>query len=222
MRTLLHHPLSAASRMVRIVLTEKNLEFEASIEKPWERREEFLAINPAGDVPVLLETDGGVVCGGMAICEYLDEVYGEPSLIGYSASERAEVRRLTAWFMEKFQREVTENLVGEKLIKRVQGQGHPFASAIRAGVANIHYHLVYLTWLSDRRRWLAGTAFSLADIAAAAQLSTVDYSGDVPWDEHPEAKTWYARMKSRPSLRPVLADVLPGIPPPAHYSNLDF
>jgi len=74
----------------------------------------------------------------------------------------------------------------------------------------------------ERRRWLAGENFSLADITAAAHLSTLDYLGDVPWDNHEPAKEWYARIKSRPSFRPLLADHIPGAPPPKHYADLDF
>jgi glutathione S-transferase len=76
--------------------------------------------------------------------------------------------------------------------------------------------------LAERRRWLAGDSLSLADVAAAAQLSSVDYLGDVPWEGHPEAKDWYVRLKSRPSLRPLLKDHIAGVPPPKHYADLDF
>jgi glutathione S-transferase len=44
----------------------------------------------------------------------------------------------------------------------------------------------------------------------------------VPWDAHEPAKEWYARIKSRPSFRTILADHIPGVPPPAHYADLDF
>jgi glutathione S-transferase len=83
-------------------------------------------------------------------------------------------------------------------------------------------HLEYVSWLADRRRFLAGDFFSLADIAAAAHFSAVDYIGDVPWDDYPRAKEWYVRIKSRPSFRPVLADHIPGLRPPTHYADLDF
>ena len=96
------------------------------------------------------------------------------------------------------------------------------AKAIRAGKANIRIHLDYISWLGDRRNWLAGDDFSLADIAAAAQISAIDYLGDVAWEQHREAAEWYARVKSRPSFRQILADTWPGTQPPAHYADLDF
>ncbi len=222
MRTLYHLPLDAACRKIRILLSEKGLECVLKAEKIWERRKDFLRLIPAGEVPVLLEDDGTAVPGAAVIAEYLEDAYPEPSMLGAAPLDRAEVRRLSHWFDEKFHREVTANLVGEKIMKRFLGLGQPDSSAIRAGLANVRYHLDYIAWLCDRRRWLAGDDFSLADAAAAAQLSAVDYLGDVPWEGHGGAKDWYARVKSRPSLRPLLADHIPGIAPPRHYADLDF
>lgn len=222
MRVLYHHPLSAPSRQIRVVMAEKGLEFEPVVERVWDRREDFLALNPAGEVPVLVEVDGLVLAGADAIAQFIDEAYEAPTLMGDDPVQRAETRRLVGWFDGKFAREVTENLVGEKLMKRLHGHGQPYAPAIRAGLANIHYHLDYIGFLTERRTWLAGDAFSLADIAAGCQLSVVDYLGDVPWDDHRDAKDWYARIKSRPSFRTLLNDVVPGAPPPPHYADLDF
>jgi len=222
MRTLYHLWLSPDCRKVRMALREKSLDFDMVVEKVWERRPEFLALNPACMVPVLADDNGAVVVDGSVICEYLEEVYGERPLIGVNPLARAEVRRLVAWFDGKFAREVTDNLLGEKMMKRILTQGEPNSAAIRAGYANIHYHLDYIGYLTERRKYLAGDHFSLADIAAAAHLSALDYLGDVPWEDHPRAKEWYARIKSRPSFRPLLADHIPGAPPPQHYANLDF
>src|ERR1700726_5078794 len=132
MRVLYHLTLSPSARKVRLVLAEKNLDFTLKLEKVWERRAEFLALNPAGEVPVLIEPDGTVLAGTEAIVEYLDEAYREKLLLGINPVDRAEVRRLTAWFDAKMNREVTENLVGEKIMKRFLGFGEPNSAAIRA------------------------------------------------------------------------------------------
>jgi glutathione S-transferase len=228
MRTLYHLWLSPFCRKVRIVLTEKGLEYEMRTENLLQRRPEFLALNPACEVPVLVEgnadgDDGALVLpDSSAICEYLEETAPEPALLAGTPADRAEIRRLVAWFDHKFDVEVTRNLVGEKIMKRFLQLGEPDSRAIRAGKRNIHTHLEYIGYLTDRRTWLAGDTLSLADIAAAAHLSSVDYLGDVPWDKHDAAKDWYARIKSRPSFRSILADHLPGEPPPRHYADLDF
>ena len=222
MRTLRHFPLSADSRMARLVLREKGVPFETVVEPFWERRDAFLALNPAGEVPVLIEEDGHVIAGAAALLEYLDEIAPMPALLGANPGERAETRRLVAWFRETFAREVTRNIVGEKVLRRFNGGGQPSSDAIRAGMANLRIHLDYIGWLTERRAWLAGPTFSLADVAAAAELSVLDYLGDVPWARHDGAHEWYARVKSRPSFRAVLEDRVAGIAPAAHYGDLDF
>ena len=226
MRVLYHQTLSPFARKVRIVLAEKNLDCTLKLEKVWERRPEFLALNPAGEVPVLIESDGTVIAGTEAIVEYLDEAYREKLLIGINPVDRAEVRRLNAWFDGKMNLEVTENLLGQKMMRRYAGPGQPTAQpnsqAIRAGHANLPYHLDYIGYLVERRRWLAGDHFSVADITAAAHLSALDYLGEVPWEDYDAAKSWYALLKSRPSFRPLLADRVAGFIPSGTYADLDF
>lgn len=222
MRTLYYLWLHPFSRKVRLVLGEKGLEYTAHVEKTWERRTEFLMLNPAGDVPVLVEPDGTNLSNSNVICEYLEEVYTGVDLLGHEPVQRAETRRLISWFDMKFNREVTDNLVGEKMMKRFMRLGEPVGSAVRAGHMNIHYHLDYIGYLTEKRNWLAGEDFSLADITAAAHISTLDYIGDVPWKEHPQAQEWYARVKSRPSFRDILTERIPGFSPAQHYEDVDF
>jgi glutathione S-transferase len=222
MRTLYHQWLSPFCRKVRLVLAEKKLECRLELEPVWERRPEFLALNPAGEVPVLVVDGGTALADSRAITEFFEETVPEPALLPAAPLERAEVRRLVSWFDDKFDAEVTENLVGEKVMSRLLRRGQPDSGAIRAGHANLRCHLDYITYLVERRNWLAGDRMTLADLAAAAHLSCVDYLGDVPWDQWEEAKTWYARVKSRPSFRTLLGDAIPGLPPVATYADLDF
>ena len=222
MRYLYHLPLSPFSRKVRLVLAEKRLTFELRVEKAWERRPEYLEINPAATVPTLLEDSGLAVPDSCVICEYLDEAYPDIPMLGQTLAERVEVRRLAVWFDHQFGQDVTRNLNGEKYIKRLSGRGHPDAGALRAGYAHLREHLLYLGWLAETRKWLAGATLSLADFTAAAHLSVLDYAGDVDWTISPHAREWYARMKSRPSFRALLADRVAGMTPPDHYADLDF
>lgn len=221
MLRLHHFPLCPFSRKVRLALLEKELMAELIAIEPWQNREQMADLNPAAEVPVL-EDKEHVIADSWAICEYLEETRAEPRLGGRTPLERAEVRRLVAWFDVKFVREVTDLIWGEKLLKRVRDQDTPNSTAVRAGLANVHAHLDYIAFLFEHRNWLAGDALSLADLAAAAQLSVLDYLGDVPWDKHAEAKLWYARIKSRPAFRPLLQDRLIGLKPAAHYDDLDF
>ncbi|MEQ8349328.1 MAG: glutathione S-transferase family protein [Sneathiellaceae bacterium] len=222
MITLYHSPLSPPCRTVRIALAEKAVDATLKEERIWERREDFLSLNPAGTVPVLQDGQGLPVVEVWPICEFLEEVYPERPLIGTDPYARAEARRLMAWFEQKFADEVSGLLLEEKVMKRMMRRGEPDSGALRAARHNMRYHLDYIGWLSERRSWLAGDELSVADIAAAAHLSCLDYLGDVPWEEYPAAKDWYARIKSRPSMRPLLSDQMPGLSPPAHYADLDF
>jgi glutathione S-transferase len=222
MRVLYHIPLSPHARKVRLVLAEKRLPFELRLEKTWERRDAYLALNPAGTVPTLEEDNGLVIPDSTVICEYLDEAYPDLGLMGNTLAERVEVRRLAAWFDGKFSREVTENLLGEKHMRRLTGRGTPDPGAMRTGYTALRYHLDYIGWLAETRKCLAGSTLSLADFAAAAHLSSLDFIGDVDWSLCPAAKDWYARVKSRPSFRGLLMDRVAGMTPPKHYDDLDF
>ena len=221
MARLFHVPLSPFCRKVRLSLAEKKIEVELVEEKYWEASPDFLRRNPAGKVPVL-KIDDLTLSESAAICEYLEERHPDPPLMPKDPGERAEVRRLVGWFDDKFHHEVTSKLLYERVTKKLMGAGHPEAKHVKAGSKAIKFHLRYMTWLLEQRRWLAGNAMTLADFAAAAHLSALDYTSDVDWDCAAVVRDWYAKIKSRPSFRAILADQVPGFPPPAHYADLDF
>jgi glutathione S-transferase len=224
-RILHHFPLDPASRQVRLALGEKRLAFSDVVERYWEQRPAFLAINPSGLTPVLLETGGGArvaICESRAILEHLNESAPEPDLIGRDPAERAETRRLLQWFDRKFDFEVNGLLLHEKMEKRLLGLGAPELAALRAGREALRAHLGYIDGLLQERDWLNGRRLSLADFAAAAHLSVIDYFGDVPWRDFNGVRTWYMKLKSRPCFRPILADRWPGLVPAPHYDDLDF
>jgi len=230
MAILYHHPFCPFSRFVRLVMGEMGMDVDLIEEKVWERREGFLALNPAGTTPVLAEEQIAAVPGAAVIAEWLDETrglaLGDRRLLPESPLQRVEVRRLTAWFGEKFAEEVSVPLVQEKIYKRFMpptlGGGAPEPAAIRAAKSNIRYHMKYIGFLIRQRNWLAGERLSYADLMAAAHVSVVDYLGDVPWDEDASAREWYARVKSRPSFRTLIADRVVGMPPSPVYADLDF
>jgi glutathione S-transferase len=230
MAVLYHHPFCPFSRFVRLVMGEMGMSADLIEEKVWERREGFLALNPAGTTPVLAEEQIAAVPGSVVIAEWLDETrglaLGERRLLPENPAKRVEVRRLMAWFGEKFAEEVSVPLVQEKIYKRFihagTGGGSPDTALIRAAKNNIRYHLKYVGFLIRQRNWLAGDVPTYADLMAAAQISVADYLGDVPWDEDQTARDWYARIKSRPSFRPLIADRVPGMAPSAVYADLDF
>jgi len=230
MPSLYHHPLCPHSRFIRLIMGELGMETELVEERAWERRRDFLLMNPAGTTPVLVEESVFPIPGPEIIAEYLDEtrglVLGNRRLLPEAPSARVEVRRLSDWFNRKFFEEVSQHLVTEKVYKRFltpeTGGGPPEGAILRAARTNVRYHLKYLGHLLSQRNWLAGDRLSHADLAAAAHLSVCDFLGDVPWEEDETTRQWYARLKSRPSFRPLLGDKVRGMTPSAHYTDLDF
>ena len=221
MARLFHVPLSPFCRKVRLSLAEKKIEVELVEERYWEQDPDFMRRNPAGKVPVL-RLDGVMMSESAAICEYIEETRPEPVLLPHDPLKRLEVRRLVSWFDDKFHREVTSKLLYERVNKKMMKQGYPDSINVKAGAKAIKYHLDYMAWLLDHRRWLAGDNMTLADFAAAAHLSSLDYISDVDWNRSEAVKDWYAKIKSRPAFRALLADQVSGFPPPRHYNDLDF
>ena len=218
---LFQYPLCPFSRKVRFACAVKAVPVELVLEHPWDRRDGFAALNPAGQTPVLQKGDITLI-DSAAICDYLEETIDRVPLLGAGPEDRAEARRLIAWFDQKFYAEVTAPLLSERMYKRLYSHQAPDAGAVRTASRNAEGHLDYLDFLLDRRRWLSGPAFGLADIAAAAQISVADYLGGIEWDGHEPARTWYSALKSRPTFRPMLAERMEGLPPPPHYDKLDF
>lgn len=227
MPKLIHFTLDPHGRRMRLALAEYGVPVTLVEDRPWQPSQQVMDLNPAGLTPIYLEDSGLAVAGAEAVSEYLDETLGSTrSLIPGNALARAEVRRLIAWFDVKFYSEVTEPVLTEKVIRRfvasTSGRGSPDMQRMRSGLQMLKPHLDYLGFLAEERSWLAGEDLSLADLAAAAHISAIDYLGEINWAEHPVAQTWYSRIKSRPSFRALLADTIPGVAPSAHYAELDF
>ena len=219
---LFQFPLCPFSRKVRLVLAEKGVPYEPVRENPWDQRDEFVDLNPASQTPVMTDDRGTVLVDSSAICEYFEETVETAPLLAGNAVSRAEVRRLAAWFDERLHREVVEPLMTERMKKRLVTRDAPDTGVLRAAMRVANAHLDYIDYLLDHRRWLAGPALSLADLAAAAQISVADYLGGIDWRGHQQTADWYAGLKSRPSFRPLLAERMEVIQPPAHYDKVDF
>jgi glutathione S-transferase len=216
-------PLCPFSRKVRLLLGEKGVGYDLVRESPWARRDEFLDLNPAGQTPVLVEVNQGVtLINSSAICEYFEETVDQAPMISGTAPNRAEIRRLTAWFDEQFYGQVVAPLLHERMEKRLVHRTAPDAAVLRQAMKNANTLLDYVDWLLDHRNWLAGAQLSMADLAAAAHISVADYLGGIDWRSHEQTKGWYSGLKSRPSFRPLLSERMEVVTPPLHYDKVDF
>ena len=218
---LVHSNILPQCRKIRILMAEKKILFVLKDENPWQLSKDIMRVNPAGELPIFI-FDGNVIAGNYAISEFLEETYTQNRLITGNNKQRAEIRRLTDWFDNKFQREVFQYIVGEKIYKRFSMHQPPEAKRVKTGSNNLRFHLEYIDWLAEHNGYLAENGFSMADISAAAQLSIIDYLGDVPWENYANAKLWYSKVKSRQSFKEILNDRIKGIYPSNHYTDLDF
>ncbi|WEK45829.1 MAG: glutathione S-transferase family protein [Candidatus Andeanibacterium colombiense] len=219
---LYQFPLCPFSRKVRLLLSEKGVAYELLRENPWEGRDEFLALNAAGRTPVLRdEVKNITLSDSRAICEYFEETADRAPMIVGTALNRAEIRRLVALFDENFYNDVTYPLLNERMKKRLFLRAPPDSRLLRDAMRLANEHLDYLDWLIDTRPWLAGAQMSLADLAAAAQISVADYLGGIDWNGHEQTRGWYSVFKSRPSFRPLLAERMDVIQPPKHYADVN-
>lgn len=215
-------PLCPFSRKVRLLMAEKGIAYELQTARPWEGEDRLFAMNPAGCTPVVRETEKGIVLSdSRGICEYFEETVDRNPLINGTAQQRAEIRRLIAMFDEQFYQGVSGPLLLERMKKRLVYRQSPDAKNLRDAMKLAHDYLDYIDYLIDNRPWLAGPTMTLADLAAAAQISVADYLGGLDWSSHEQARAWYLVMKSRPSFRPLLSERMEVIQPPSHYAEVD-
>lgn len=228
MRLLHVRPFEPTSRQARLALGEKRLDAALREVRDAEEEAALLALNPAGETPVLedappdLAAPPALICGADVLGDYLEERYPAPALLPDEPADRAEARRIARWFEKRFADDCGRILHYERVEKRRRGLGAPDLDRIRVAAERARWHLDYVSYLAEGRHWLAGEKLTLADLAAAAHLSCVDYLGDLDWTGFEPARTWYARMKSRPVMRKILKERVPGLKPPAHYDDPDF
>lgn len=225
MYRLYHQKLCPFSRKVRICLADRNIRFELITENFWERRREFIALNPSLTVPVLLRPNHQAISTSYAITEYLEEKYGKPnSLIGRDINEKNEARRIQFWFDEKFFNDVSKYLIYEKYFKKFLNKRNasPEPHILKTASENLVTHLNYIEFLTENRQYLASDKITIADFAAASHISVLDYFGYINWRNYPIVKSWYSLVKSHQSFSGILRDKIANITPPEYYNKLDF
>jgi len=213
MRRLIQHLLSPPSRFARLMLGEKRL--ACDLATPEEGMDHL---------PVFVDLDGTRATGLWAIVDHLEGTYPEHPLAPEAPAARAESLRLLDWAMGPFHDGIIRKVVYEKASPRFTGaaiQRAPDMAVIRAGREALKAALAAIGTAGERNGYLASRECTLGDLAVAADLSALDYFGEVPWAEFPTAAEWYVRVKSRPCFRSILADRIPGQPPVSHYAELD-
>jgi glutathione S-transferase len=216
-----HYPICPISRQIRVYLKELNLEADIIKESYWERRVEFVKLNPASTVPIII-FDKEAIIGYYAITEFFKENFDNFYLMPQISQERNLVRQEIYWFNEKFYREVSKIILEEKMIRLLRRIGGPRSDYIRAAKTNLLHHLKYITSSLEAHSYIVSEHLTCADIVVASHISTIDYFAEINWDKFPLIKEWYSIIKSRPSFRTILQDNIAGFTPQKDYANLDF
>ncbi|MGZ5923130.1 MAG: glutathione S-transferase family protein [Rhizomicrobium sp.] len=214
MRKLIHLTLSPASRLARLMVGEKRLSCDP-----------IASDDPSAHLPVFVELDGSRCEGLWAIVDHLEGTYPDHPLTPEDPLQRAEVLRWLDWAMGTLHDQVTRRIVFEKGAQRFTGaasRSAPDMNVIRQGREALRVMLKIIGQAAETNGNLAIRECTLADLAVAAHLSALDYFGEIPWTDYPQAAEWYVRIKSRPSFRTLLADRVPGQPPTMTYAELDF
>ena len=214
MRRLIHLMLSPSCRLARLMVGEKRVACDPVI-----------AEDAKQTMPVFVDMDGTRAEGVWAILDHLEHYYPDHPLAPADDAARRLCLRWVDWAFGPLHEQVTQRIVYEKAAPRFTGAGFsraPDMNVIRAGRQELKSALEAIGAAAETNGNLACRETSLGDLAVAAQLSALDYFGEVPWSEYPAANEWYVRMKSRPAFRSILSDRVPGQPPVAHYAELDF
>lgn len=187
-------------RRVGVYLAEKGLQIEL-IEVDTTAREhkrpEFLAMNPAGTIPVLELDDGGALPESAAIVEYLEELNPEPPMIGVTPAERAKVRALERIASELVERTSLMLQHSHAYFADRVKQNPAVAEVMRAAVEQ---HLTTLEQHIGENAFLTGNRPTIADCTLFAlfqscrQRLKIDFATD-----RPRLSAWYDRFAQRPS-----------------------
>ena len=222
MYTLYHYYLCPSSRFIRLVLEEYKIAYDIQLENYWKPQKEFLLLNPAGHLPVLINLDNYALIGANVCMEYFKSLNLKPNLMNDEYKEQAEIRRICHWFEIVFKKEVLDPIIYEKVYSRVVESINPNSNNIRSALQNLNFHIQYFDYLLKHRDWIVGDSLTYSDLIASANFSTMDYLGLLDFGKCQHIKEWYLKLKSRPSFKILLKDQIVGLNPDNNYKYLDL
>lgn len=198
----LYNSIGPNPKVVRMLMAEKGIEFprvEVDIRGGENRREPFLAKNPSGQCPALELDDGTIIAEITAICEYLDEKYPGPSLIGSTPEQRAETRMWTRRIDLNIVEPMANGFRYTDGLKMFQDRIHCIPAAGEDLKQIAQQHLTWLDGLMAGKQFVCGERLTLADILL---FGFVDFFNGMRQPINQDNKSivaWHARMKARPS-----------------------
>ena len=177
MITLYHYYLCSSSRYIRLILEEHKLTYDTQLENYWKPQKDFLKVNPAGHLPVLVNEENFSVIGANACVEYIKDLELTPNLFVDNYKEKAEINRLVHWFDVIFKKEVFDPIIYEKVFSRIVDNITPNSENIRAALHNLDFHIQYFNYLLNCKKYFIKDKITYLDFLAAANFSVLDYLG---------------------------------------------
>jgi glutathione S-transferase len=199
-------PLSPFVRKLRLCLAEKALNYDLKIVMPFNQPEWFLEMNPLGRIPVLKDGDF-VLSDSSVICHYLeDRNPASLNLLGRNVEQKAQVRWLEKYADYELAALTTFTVFRNRVLNPSMGKACDEADVKSAMEEKLPKHFDYLQSTLGDNDFLVGNAISLADIAFAAQMASMEHGGEVLDAERwPQLAALYERVKSRPSMEDMFA-----------------
>ena len=195
------NPFSPNARRPALVAKHLCLEVEdviLELGKGDLRKPEFLAINPNGRVPVLVDGDF-VLTESRAIMQYLASKKPEAGLLPADERARADVTRWQLWDAEHLSA-ATNTLTFEKLLKPMLGMGEASATAVSDALGRFERAAKVLEAHLEGRDWVVGKALTIADYTLACALM---YAGavELSLEPYPNIKAWMGRIRELDAWR---------------------
>jgi glutathione S-transferase len=199
---LLYNSIGPNPRAVRIFMAERTIDIpcvEIDIRGGENRREPYLSKNPAGQCPALELDDGTVLAEITAICEYLDEKFPGPSLIGSTPEQRAETRMWSRRIDINILEPMANGFRYGDGIKMFQDRIHCIPAAADDLKQSAQEKLTWLDGLMAGKQFVCGNRLTLADILLFAFVDFFNGVRQPISQDNKNIVAWHARMKERPS-----------------------
>ena len=221
MITLYHYYLCSSSRYIRLILEEHKISYQTQLENYWKPQNDFLELNPAGHLPVLVNEENFPVIGANACVEYIKDLELRSNFFVENYKEKAEINRLVHWFEVIFKKEVFDPIIYEKVYSRIVENITPNSENIRAALQNLDFHIQYFNYLLNNKNYFIKDELTYLDFLAAANFSVLDYLGLLNLKSYENIREWYFKVKSRPSFKTLLKDQMVGLYPHKNYQKID-
>ena len=190
-------------RRVEIFIKEKQIDsieiVRIDMVSMQHKADEYLQKNPLGLLPTLELENGEFLTESMAICEYLEDLFPSPNLFGESAWQRARTREANR--IAEFGLLLGASQAFEHSSPFFAERWEQLPQNVEHGQRHFGKHLKHVDKVLEKRTWLAGNQFSVADITALCAIDFGKVSGCLVTPELEHINRWLRDIRERPSCQ---------------------